>query len=271
MSKVLNDHNGGVSETTFFHHVRQKSALDKRKAALAGDYKSWKKQAKDDGIDLNDLEYALRIDAMSLAEQVASHNRRVTYLKFMKKPIGSQLSFIDESVSDETGLTDEQREKKWTDIGYTEGARGASLVDAMTGHDPNSDTGRWITAGWEAGQASLAKGFKKGPVVTNGGGAEEPKLKRGRPAKNSGVIYMHDMEKRKVYEIGVADARPEGATPITKEEYASLRSAYEKAEDEGWDDAAPPPPADERVDERVDAPTPVDDWSDPPAPDQPIN
>lgn len=285
--KVLNDHNGGVSESTFFHHMRQKNDLDSRKAKLAGDTKNWKKQAKDDGIDLGDLEHALKIGKLSIEEQIASHNRRVAYLRFMKRPIGEQISFIDETVPDETGLTDEQREKKWTDIGFVAGAEGKNMADVMSGHDPNSETGRWITAGWEKGQADISKGIKKGPAKQDkadekandvDAGKTKPKhepeveeaKKRGRPKKTDGVSYYHNPETRKVFEIKVSDAVPEGAVSITKPEYEKLAAEYAAAEKAEWEEAQKAKAADEPPSSGDEPPSSEDDsgsddgWGEPP-------
>ena len=269
MSRVLTDapagigHNGGQpTEESFFRRLRELNDLEQQDMRLKAKKKQWKKDTKDDGIDIDDLMYAKKLGNLSLEEQIASHNRRLTYLKYMKRPIASQINIIDPAFTDETGLSDEQREEKWQNIGYVGGREGKSLSDVMSGHDPNGDTGRWITAGWEAGQAENAKGIKKGPAkkssdaetgkLTGGvsdtkpeSGAtpqtvdsESPK-RRGRPPKNPGVTYWHREDVKKVYEVPQSDAPPEGAANITKAEYESLKAKYDAENDDDWDSSGP--------------------------------
>lgn len=286
MSRVLSaGDNGGITENVFFEHVRAMEEIQKRKMKLMADEKAAKKLAKEDGIDLEDLKTVQRERAMSLAEQIASHNRKTQYQRFFKMPIGQHINIVDENFSDETGLTDEEREAKWVGFGQVAGLEGKSLNEVLSGHDPNADTGRWITTGWEKGQATLGSKIRQkkadpapekkadskpaAAATTQPEKAEAPKSepeadqakRRGRPPKN-GVTYWHNPELKKVFEVSSADAPPKDAVSITKPEYEKLSHEYAKAAEDDWDQASPskdetPPAPGSEAD---------DDWNTPPAP-----
>lgn len=258
MDRVLS--NGDVSEFVFFGILRDYEDLNKRKAKLASDEKTLRKRAKDDGVNLNDLKQVLRERALTVDEQVQAHNRRLAYRRFLKMPASAQMTFIDESLSDETGLTPEQREQKWQDIGFVAGREGKSLTDVMQGVDPNSEIGRWITTGWEAGQEENAKGIKqkaraprvledKKPAEANGdpapAEADAPSnvtpARRGRPPKD-GLVYYHDEFDKKLYVLKKGETPPQGAVNITRAQHAELEAKYAaeppKPEDDSFDSPA---------------------------------
>lgn len=290
MSKILSDHNGGVSENTFFHHVRELENIAKQEMSLKAKKKAQMKAAKEDGIDVDDLKWAQKERARSEHERRASHNRRVSYLRFFKVRTGVDMNFIDETVDDDTGLNEAEREDKWTNFGFVGSREGKGLADVMQGHDPNSDTGRWITAGWERGQAENAKPIKKKSSDTdtgkmNGGvkpAAEakdagpkhEPEVetakRRGRPPKD-GITFWHKEETKQVFKVSAADAPPEGAKNITKKEYERLAAEYEQSEKAAWEGAAPAgdagqaPAPDEGAPPAPDGDD--DGWDTPPSPD----
>lgn len=286
MPRVLNaGDNGDISEKVFFDTIRELEDLAKRKAKLASDEKAVWKQAKDDGLDKDDLKTVMRRRALSTSEQVASHNRQTLYMRYLKLPIAEKIETIDEKFSDETGLTDEQRQTKWENVGYVAGMEGKGLDVAMEGHDPNGMTGRYIREGWEKGQKELGSKIKrKAPEPAKASPAPEtatpepvaetaqnetppapsdiseaPK-RRGRPPKG-GLTYWHKPDTRQVFEVSVADAQPAGAESITRKEFEKLSAEYASAEESEWASSAPvvdTPPAPEADD---------DGWSSPPAPD----
>lgn len=284
-NKVLNDHNGGVTENTFFHHVRALEDLKKQATSVAGKIRAQKKLAKDDGLDIGDLDWAMKQRAKTLADQVASHNRRTAYLRFWKMPLGAQIDFVDE-INDETAMTDEQRQEKWENDGYVAGLEGKGMDVALGDHDPNSIAGRFILEGWRRGQEKLGKGIKKkdpepkpakekatakeaaapaNEKPARAGPQDEPEVaeakKRGRP-KTKGVTYWHHPEIKKVYEIdAVSEAAPEGAVSVTRPEYDELKAKYAAELEADWDDGAPkgeeeqpPAPGGSDADEQPPAP-----------------
>lgn len=280
MSRVLTESEGsngnGPSEATVFKHWKAMKTLASRLSALGADKKKAKAAAEDDGVLWADLEAIDKMGNMALTEQIQKHNRQLRMRKILRDPMAQHLHFIDETLSDETGLTDEQRQKKWNDIGFVASIGGSGLDVAMEGHDPNADTGRWIREGWEAGQAQNAKGIKEkpkpapaaAPAAEKAPAAEdkivpkdEPEVvaakRRGRPPK-AGAVYWHNAELKKVYEVTSADKDPdEGAVKVTKAVYDELLETYSKKEDDDWEQSAPPPeqtPTFDAVDDGFDTP-----------------
>lgn len=242
-SKVLAaGDNGGVTEGTFFHHVRAIEDIKKQQSGLSGKMRQAKAKAKDDGIDIQDLEWALKQRAQSAEQQRKSHNNRVAYLKFMKMPIAEHLGAITEEISDEIGMSEEDRQKKWENDGYV-AARQGDGRDKNPHDDPNSLGARYWFTGWERGQAENAKGIKKKPADKPAAPAaekakpqHEPEVQAasGRKAKAKGVSYWHNAETKKVYEVDSSQANPEGAVAIKREEYETLKAQYDKELEDDW-------------------------------------
>lgn len=275
MTKVIGEgHNGGVSEAVWWKHYQAFEAHAKKKANLDNDKKKIIKAAKDDGIDPEDFKDINKVRAQAFNDFIDKHNRMVRMMQFVRHPAAPFMQMIDPSLSDETGLTDEQRQEKWENIGYVAG-RSSSVRDlpaVMEGHDPNSDTGRWITAGYERGQAENAKGIKapkKAPEPAteqkpvdqtqqqadaaqqqvDSGPKDEPEVAAAKArGKRGGVTYWHNEELKKVYEVGVSDADPEGAKPITKKEFVALGEKYAAEEKQNWEDSAPATEVDDGFD-----------------------
>lgn len=179
MPRILPDHNGGVSENTFYHHDRIIESINSQMASLRSKLGTAKKAMSDDGLDWDDYKYAKKQRARTLADQIASHNRRLSYMKFLKMPIADKLPNVD-AFSDETDLTDEQRQEKWENEGYV-AAREGKGMDSNP-HDPNSISGRFYNEGWRRGQEENAKGIKAGPKPETAPAPTGAK-KRGRPSK----------------------------------------------------------------------------------------
>ncbi len=273
MTKVIGD-NGGVSEAVWWKHYQVFEGLAKEKSNHANKVKKANKACKDDGIDPNDFKDINQVRAQAMAEFIDKHNRMVRMMRFVRHPAAPYMTEIDPTLSDETGLTDEQRQTKWENIGYVAGRAAADRVETMKGHDPNSDTGRWILAGYDRGQAENAAGIKKGTAAPKAaetkpeqppadGPKDEPEVVAAKArGKKSGVVYWHNAELRKVYEQKLpVDPDPEGAKPITKKEYDKLSVEYAAADKADWESSAPTDPASKPAGE-------VDDGFDtPPDPD----
>lgn len=253
MSRVLNagTNGSGPSEAVFFKHQKAFDDLLKQKSSLLALEKKCKKLADDDGVNWDVLKRINTIrskGASGILEETKMRNLETLFLRYMKHPLGEQLQIIDESaINDDTNLTEEEREEKWRGVGEVAGKQAKGLDIVMEGHDPNSDTGRWIREGWEKGQAANAAGIKKKPAETSKPKSkpkDEPEVleakKRGRP-KQGGVSYWHDAEKGKVYEVGVSDATPEGSKSITREEYTKLKAEYDAKDQGDWENSAPDP------------------------------
>jgi hypothetical protein len=255
MAKVHADHNGGLSESTFFHHLKIRDDLERQAMGIKAKQKAAEKSASDDGIDIAALKQVLKDRAIPVAERIKRFNQANLYRRFLGQPEGKMLPVLDENFNEDIGLTDEQREEKWRQHGYIGAREGKGLTDVMGDHDPNLAAGRCIREGWEKGQAENAKGIKatakKPDPVEPAAPADEGKVvpkdepevaeakKRGRPPKAKGLTYWHKPDARKVYEVSQADAPPEGAVNITKEEYEALKAQYEKADEDDWDSVAP--------------------------------
>ena len=169
MSRVLGEgakpsgFNGdGPTEATFFKHQRAYEAIESDKASLRGKVKKAKKAAADDGVDWDDLKDLSGLRGSGAAEAEAARLQRMArYLGYMKNPLAAVLATMSEFKTDETSLTEEEREKKWRDHGYVGSREGKGLDQVLEGHDPNGDTGRWIRSGWEAGQKENAAPIKE--------------------------------------------------------------------------------------------------------------
>lgn len=287
MGRILSDgrrgHNGGVTQSVFLKHKGKYDSLSSRKSKLASDEKQFWKDADDDGITKGDFKWALKQESLTAAERAASHNNRRAYLKFLGHgELSEAMVEVDENAFDEVGKTPEEREAHWRDHGKRHGLEGKGLDVAMGKHTTDSEAGQWIQQGWAEGQAELAKGIKPKPADETAKGkrgagktssdAEAGKLSGGvqpQPepeaakarGRKGGVSYRHDPEKRKVYEISIADAIPEGSVNITRPEYDKLKSQYAAEEEEAWQQTAPTGDGEQ-------PPTPGDDgFDDPPTPE----
>lgn len=281
MPRVLNEGSiVGISEDTFFHHDRIFRELKKQQSALANSVKAAKKAALDDGLDYEDYKWVNRQQAKTVEQQRISHNNRTAYLRFFKMPQGAQLAPIAE-IKDEIGLTEEERKAKWEDEGYVAGVTGQNR-DQCPHEDPNSLGARTWMAGYDRGQAKLAKGIRQkpkdpapaadaAPAAEKKPAAEgkitpkpEPEVataKARRAGKKPGVTYWHHAGIGKVYEIDSSTVAPEGSVSITREEYEKLAAEYKAKEDADWDVVAKKEGAD--ADAATDG---DDDGGEPPAP-----
>ena len=264
MSRVLGEgakpsgFNGdGPTEATFFKHQRAYEAIESDKASLRGKVKKAKKAAADDGVDWDDLKDLSGLRGSGAAEAEAARLQRMArYLGYMKNPLAAVLATMSEFKTDETSLTEEEREKKWRDHGYVGSREGKGLDQVLEGHDPNGDTGRWIRSGWEAGQKenaapikepAKAKGKEKPDTVKADDKPKpqpEPEVaaanKKAASKAKPGVVYYHNVEAKKVLELDQHAVFPEGYVPITRPEFEKLKAEYAAAENAAWEDSRPP-------------------------------
>lgn len=236
MARILDDeaakHNGGITDTVFFHHVKEWGNLESQMNSIKAKMAAAKKQAKDDGVDHADMVHAIKQSKRPLAEQTDQYNRRLSYYRFMRLPIGTHMNFVDDNISDTTGLTDEQREESWKNQGFIAGVNAVNRDTCP--HDPNSVAGRIWLQGYDEGQAKNAEGIKK-PTVAKVEAAPKEKAARGRKPK-------------------AKDEAPAG-----EEQTAATETAGEAAPNpDDWDNESP----------RVAPVTATDDFDDnPPSPD----
>lgn len=255
--------NGDVSPEVWWQRYNEYTNLLKAQASLNAKKAAAKKAAKDDGVEWKDFQDVDKMRALSMSEQIAKHNRMVRMMQFLKQPVAVHMTLIDETLSDETGLTDEQREEKWNNYGYVKGRGGETLAEALEGHDPNSETGRWITDGHENGKNALgtrpgsrgpapaAKQTESKPLAGTAGKItpkQEPEVAAAK-GRGKGFTYWHHAERRQVFEVGIGDTpAPEGSVAIRKPEYEKLKAEY----DAEFDASVPPttgkPPADDGFD-----------------------
>jgi hypothetical protein len=255
-SKTLADRilsNGTVSEAVWWKHYNALEDWAKQKARLDNDKKKLIKACRDDGVDPDDFKDINKTRAMALAEFIDKHNRNVRMMRMVRHPAAQYMQEIDPTLSDETGLTDEQRQTKWEDHGYVAGRAGKTLAEATEGHDPNSETGRWIIQGFENGKNALgtrqgnkgpepvAKQTESKPLAETAGKItpkQEPEVAAAK-GRGKGVTYWHHAERRQVFEVGIGDTpAPEGSVAIRKPEYEKLKIEY----DAEFDASAPPTP-----------------------------
>lgn len=237
MSRILQDdiarHNGGVTDTVFFHHLKALTDLEKQEMTIKAKKSAAKKAAEDDGVNWADMKYAAKQNHRPLAEQLEEYNRRLTYLKFFKLPMAAQMDFIDPNLSDTTGLTDEQREENWKSQGFQAGVLAVNRDTCP--HDPNSVAGRFWLQGYEEGQAKNAAGIKA-PAD------EAPAAKKkagGRKAKEQDPPAPTE-------ETKASDDKPLDP-PVSDDEWDAAAPKDGDGFDDGpatLDDAPPPPPED---------------------------
>ncbi|MGO4337820.1 GapR family DNA-binding domain-containing protein [Labrys sp. KB_33_2] len=190
-----------VPEPIFLGFVSKLQSLTSEKDSIVGKIRALKKSAKADGIDLKAAEKALKIAALMDEEARAEHNTTLAYMKFLRLPIGSQLSFLDGNDDDISEMSEKQRQTKWFDDGWACSARGGNRVDCP--HDPTSDAGQAWQDGYQANQRHILEGIRhfdekpeETPAEQTQVSAEEqppappaePK-KRGRPAKEKASIF----------------------------------------------------------------------------------
>lgn len=274
MAQVLNGDNGGVSEGTFFHHVRILEDLERQANSIKGKQSAAKKLAVDDGLNLKDLKKIMSERALTVDAQVESLNRQNAYRRFFKMPTSKAMPFIAD-IKDELGLTDEERQQKWEDEGYVAGKLGQNR-DVCPHEDPNSLGARFWMAGYDKGQAELAKGIRQKPAdkpkdkpaaetppasttaTAKPGPQHEPevaaaKARGGRKPKADtppvdpvsktgtvGVTYWHDVKGGRAIENKDGTPPDKGWENITRPEYDKLFAAYKAKADEEWESPAKP-------------------------------
>lgn len=272
MGKVIDDTgNGGVTEKVFFDVERELDSLERQSASLRAKRGALKKRATDDGIDWDDFIWSRKQRAKPAAEQLRSEQRRLAYRKFLRLSVADVMT-VGTEIVDETGLTDEQRHKKWSDEGYVIGISGKSMD--LNPHDPNSIAGRMWIEGWREGQAKLGEKIKKKneaeaaaasgktpseksaagvAALKEGAGSAtvtpitEGKRGRGRPKKQPEEAAKPPVDDSPVQTAGAIADAPAGG--VTDDEWAA-------AGPKDGDPADPLPKQDEEEDPFSDTPAP---------------
>lgn len=156
-------HNGGPSRATFLEHVDNivdKLAV-KRSAdsALATAYKA----AEKDGLDRKDLKFAIAEGGLSSDERELRHRRRMQYLEFLGKPVGTQTDMFTEEAADqsagegdpEAAAEDEAAVARHElNVAFNQGsiAGKAGAQAASNPYQPGSEQAQSWSTGWSAGQ-----------------------------------------------------------------------------------------------------------------------
>lgn len=230
--------NGGVTEAVFTRHLNEHIRLEKLASEVRAKQKALKKAAEDDGVIMADMKDALKIASEDPATVIERQNRITQYANWLKAPVGAQLQML-EMPPDQSKITDEQREQKWSDEGFQAGLLGKNRDTCP--HDPNSPGGRAWLQGYEQGQKRNLGGIKgpDGKPVTESApaAANADKPKRGRPKKNQSAAPSSGSE----------EAAP--PAPGDSAEQADIEEAVQAAppappappsdEDDEWERAAP--------------------------------
>lgn len=285
MPRVLSGDNGGVTEKVFFDFDREYQEAKSMMTSAAAKMKSVKKRGADNGIDVPEYEWTRKYRNKTLEQQRTAHNHRVAYMNFWKMPIGAKIAEVDE-FSEDVGLSDEDRQKKWENDGYV-AAREGKRRDTCPHPDPNSLGARFWMAGYDRGEKQNtmenAKGIKKGAAPKHEPEVEAAK-KRGRPKKGASpaepsksaeqpshaggevrVTYWNDVVKERVLKISDGSAPPAGAVNLTKAEYEKLEAEYAAKADEEWEGTGAAAGNISTGEERVDPEAEEDEDETPPA------
>ena len=147
-----------VPEPIFLGFVGKLKKLEAEKDSIVGKIRALKKQAKADGVDLKAADTALKIAALLDDEARSQHNTALAYMKFMRLPIGSQMSFLDGIEDDISEMSEKQRRSKWFDDGWACSARGGDRIDCP--HDPTGDAGQAWMDGYQENQVKILAGIQ---------------------------------------------------------------------------------------------------------------
>lgn len=131
------------------------SALADARAVLKGGYK----RAEADGIDPKDMKWALEQDALDNDLRESSHRRRMTYMEFLGKPLGTQVSF-DFAGAPGKGEEPENQPETMTEL------QRHRIIDAgKSAGGMRADSNPWVPGtyahslwaeGWQGAQAEMA-------------------------------------------------------------------------------------------------------------------
>lgn len=246
--KVLNSNGTDPTRDVVLGYIRDIDELNRQASSIQGKKTALFKRAADDGVTKKAL-MAVMKERNDLANNRDKYERTLNlYRKYLGFPEVANLPPRPE-FHDEVDLSEEDRQKKWEEDGYVAGKLGKNR-DVCPHEDPNSMGARYWMAGYDRGQKENAPKKKKPePVVATGatgataapgpegaavGPQDEPEVKAAKAKRKNGVTYWHNPETKKVYELTIADATPEGAKPITRTEYDKLKAEYDKAEEDEW-------------------------------------
>lgn len=143
-----------VDQTTFLYFLGRQKEIEEELSALKAKKKKLRRQARDEGIVLADMDAMLRLEALG-DDAVEEHFRnQIQYARYMRLPVGTQLGFFDEEVPEAKETTPEKSKQD----GRAAGLRGSDLSDNP--HEMNTKAGQGWAEGWHDGQKELAEQLK---------------------------------------------------------------------------------------------------------------
>lgn len=144
-------------QNLFFHHLakikKQKDIVAKATADLRNLYKT----AKADSVLKKDIDFAISLENKDESDFVEERKRQQQIAKWMNHPIGTQFGLFED---------DRGAEERSFDDGRAAGL--ASKNRSENPHKEDSDAGQKWIEGWNSGQATLAKKFKKPAALVKG-------------------------------------------------------------------------------------------------------
>lgn len=146
---------GGVDEAIFARHVNAIAAADAVCEEANAKRKKARQAAKADGITPKDLDRALIIAEMSSDEQHQYLATQKQYLEWLRVPIGTQLSLLDQSPLETDEDIAADLIKKSAGDGYRAGLTGKWQDDNP--HDPTTPAGQAWIKGWHDGQKATVE------------------------------------------------------------------------------------------------------------------
>lgn len=153
---------GEVTDETVGMHVNLIKAAEAnwreardRAAELQGVLRNRFKVAKNDGVDVDALKLAFKINERASGEIVAEQRNVGRYLKIMGSPLGTQWSLFEDSV------TDDGKPKVDASLQGQHAGRNGEPAENNPFTPGTDDFAAWAE-GWTNGQAMLAGGIGKG-------------------------------------------------------------------------------------------------------------
>lgn len=253
MSKILNDHNGGVSQAVFMTHFHELQRLEKAKKEVEDKIKAQKKRAKEDGIVLKDFETIRKELKITEEERIARHNRLISYRRFLSIPSANQMQYVEETQLRMEDMTEEERRAHWRNEGLQAGLGGKNRDECP--HNLETEAaGLWME-GYDEGQAKNAPKKKTAdkdnvtefPGARKTGNAAQDALNAGA-VKRSGRGRPKKVRPEPEQAPEPEEEAEEQAAPVAEEPPApdESDSPVEEAapnpgdDDDDWEKAAPP-------------------------------
>jgi ribosome modulation factor len=197
--RVLTDFSNGVPSGTVIHHHSQFEKLKSQSNAASGRMANQKKLAKNDQINLESYDLAVKFGKKDPAEAIETLNTAIYYIKTLFPATGTQLNFFDKMPA-QADMEAELRERVWYGKGFTAGI--SAQPENSCPYPLNEPGGQAWLRGHRDGYAQIAEDVKtveqESPAVAKIEAAPKPsepaappaeataepeKAKRGRPPK----------------------------------------------------------------------------------------